>query len=348
MMKNKILVFIVLLANGPLMAEEPKDVFLEANPNSESALQDLPPNEPPYVQTQDEKEAKKILETLPVSEKNNSQTLKKSSEANEIKTEVKETKKESKKSVLYEKPDYSSGRPKVAHPFQDKGLYLIDQNTGTYYYRTQRSTKKSQSMSIRLGMFETPSITAQEGSNQFTFADMYGDNYLPGLLLDYEWKPFSKFRGFSLVMGLGFFTATGSGKYLDPNVRYKSDGTERLAKEEFTFIGLPISAGLLYRLQVFDRQWIAPFISGGLSYYVLAELRDDGRKPHGVGTPAAYGGGGLMFNITSWSKEIAFTMDTEYGIANMWFVGEYRYIAGLNQDLDVTSSFLNFGIAVDY
>tara|TARA_B110001454_G_scaffold219200_1_gene251833 strand:+ start:58056 stop:59048 length:993 start_codon:yes stop_codon:yes gene_type:complete len=326
------LVFAFLYVSTLVCAQSPDDVFLEVDPNTpkaEAPVEDLPPNEPPYTKTQDELEAQKLLNQ-------------------DIPPEVEDTPEAPKKkpapaAKVVETESSQSGRQKIAHPDAKRGLYLIDQNTGKYYYKTEKLSKKNQSTSIRVGSITRPNITMESGGNTYTFQDIYGSNDLTFLMLDYEWQPFRSFGKLGVVMGAGFFTASGNGRFANPAVQ---DGEP--AKETFTFIGLPISLGGIYRLEFSERQWFAPFVIGGGSYYVLAELRDDGKAPKIVGTPAAYAGGGILLNITRWSKDIDFAMDREYGISNMWLSAEFRTIQSGNEDLDVSSDVFNIGISVDY
>jgi hypothetical protein len=313
-----------LFLGAAVWAQKPQDVFLEVDPNTSNAeapVQDLPPNEPPYTKTQDELDAQKIL--------------------NQVSPPALEEPVAEEKKV--ETESGHSGRYKIAHPDAKRGLYLIDQNTGKYYYKTEKLSKKNQSTSIRVGSITPPNISLESGGKTFTFADIYGDQDLPYLILDYEWQPFRSFGKLGVVMGVGFFTASGNGLFANPAVQ---DG--KAAKESFTFVGLPISVGGIYRLEFSDRQWFAPFVVGGGSYYVLGELRDDGKAPKLVGTPAVYAGGGILLNITRWSKDVDFAMDREYGISNMWLSAEFRTIQSANEQLDVSADVFNIGISVDY
>lgn len=333
-MKNRIL-FVFLFFACQLWAQAPGDVFLEVDsqtPKAEAPVEDLPPSEPPYTKTADELEAQEIL-------------IQEAPPPDALVTEapVLEQKKTESRKIEAEDSPASSGRKKIAHPDAKKGLYLIDQNTGRYYYKTEKISKKNQSTSIRIGAVTPPNITAEIGGQPYSFVDIYSEDDLPFLILDYEWQPFRSFGKLGVVMGVGFFTATGNGLFANPSVQ----GGEP-AKEEFTFIGLPISVGGIYRLEFSDRQWFAPFIVGGGSYYVLAELRDDGKAPTIVGTPAGYAGGGILINITRWNKEIDFVMDREYGVSNMWLSAEFRTVQSVNEDLDVSSDIFNIGISVDY
>lgn len=329
-MKLKLILWFMLLTVSAF-SQTPPDVFLEADPATNSAppIEDLPPDEPPYTKSPDELEAQQLLEEEPP----------KQEELSEKKTINLPPQPAQETAAKPSEPN----KKKIAHPDAKKGLYLIDQNTGRYYYKTTKLSQKNQSTSIRFGSITAPNISMQTGGNTYLFEDIYGDSTLPYLLLDYEWQPLRAFGKLGVILGLGFFTASGNGRFVDPSIQ-----SGESAKEGFTFIGLPLSVGGIYRLEFSDTQWLAPFISAGLSYYVLGELRDDGKAPKVLGTPAAYGGGGILFNITTWSKDIDFTLDREYGINNMWLAAEFRTIQSLNEELDISSDLVNFGIAVDY
>ena len=332
-----VLVMSVVSLPSYSQSASPEDVFLEvpsaAPPPTEHVVEDLPPNEPPYTQTPDELEAQNMLHSEPVPKP-----------TSEPKALPRTQGQQASKVVESEETAGQSGRKKIAHPDAKKGLYLIDQNTGRYYYKTQKISQKNQSTSIRFGTITYPNIDIDTGAGTpITFGDIYGENDLSYLMMDYEWQPFRSFGKLGVVFGLGFFTAHGNGRFADPNVKGGAP-----AREGFTLIGLPVSAGGIYRLEFWDKQWIAPFVVGGMSYYVLGEIRDDNKAPKFVGTPAGYAGGGALFNITAWSKEIDFVMDREYGINNMWLYAEFRTVQSLNEDLDVSSDIFNIGIAVDY
>lgn len=297
---------------------------------------DAPPEEPPYTKTKDQVEAEKLndipnnipVEATPPAK--NTPAVTNIPPSDNTNPNV--------NSQFSATPDSY----KISHPDAQKGLYLIDQNTGKYYYKITKEAKKNQTTSIRIGMIDPPDIEAERTVGApFTFSQMYGEDQIPYLMLDYEWQPFTRFGKLGFNLGMGLFTASGNG-------RYKTENTYPEAMESYTFIGLPISLGGLYRFEYGHRQWLAPFINAGVSYYLLAEIRDDGKRPAFLGTPAAYGGGGVMFNITAWDNEIAFNMDREYGISNMWITAEYKIIKSLNEDIDMSANFFNMGISVDY
>jgi len=224
---------------------------------------------------------------------------------------------------------------KEPHPNAKKGLERIRAD-GSYVYRVKIRDRSSTS-TVRFGVSDPPVIKSSDG--QTTFSEMYGSKSVPTLLYDYEWQPLQKFGRLGIQAGFGFLTAQGSG-------RFKSTGEE--AREKYTFIAVPLNLGAIYRLEFMERQWLAPYIAGGGTYFLLAELRDDEKRQHFLGTAAGYGAGGMMFNISRLNRETALTLDSEYGIANLWLTAEYRRVQSVSQDLDMSSNNFNVGISVDY
>jgi hypothetical protein len=244
----------------------------------------------------------------------------------------------------YAVPTYKKGQPLekgvklIQHPDSKKGLLRIEAD-GSYIYKV-KTTPKDQSGIIRFGMMDPPNILSADGNADFK--TMYSSSPIFTLMFDYEWQPFSKYGKLGLQAGGGFSTTSGSGRFLTPDLNGSTE-----AQEKYNFIILPMNLGVIYRLEYFARQWVAPYISGGGSYIAVAEIRDDG-KNNFTGTPAAYGAGGLMFNITALDKAMAYNLDAEYGVGNLWLVGEYRYQKAFSQDLDFTGGILSLGISADF
>ncbi|MNJ92775.1 hypothetical protein D3C87_104490 [compost metagenome] len=224
----------------------------------------------------------------------------------------------------------------IEHPQAAKGLMRIEKD-GTYVYRIKDELegKKNQSASLKFGSIDPPRITAADGT---TFMQMYTSSMVPVLLFDYEWQPFEKFGKLGISAGFGFITASGNGRFLD--------GAP--AEEKYTFIAVPLNAGLVYRMEFSSTQWVAPYVSGGGTYMGVVEMRDDGKTPSIVGVPGAYGAAGVLFNITALSRDTAYTLRNEYAIQNLWVNAEYRHLQTFNEELDFSSGIINVGVAVDY
>ncbi len=235
---------------------------------------------------------------------------------------------------------------KIPHPNAKKGLYLIDRTTGNYYYKTEAKTKKEKTMSIRIGSYEAPVITATTAVGDISFSDIYKESAPTFLLFDYEIIPFESFKQLGLQMGTGFFMTQGSG-ILQVAPTPPATGLVE-AKEQYTFIAIPLNLGLIYRFEYMPRQWFVPYISGGGTYFGLVETRDDGKETKVIGSPAAYGAGGLLLNLTAFDKQTAFIFDREYGISNLWLAAEFRLYQSFSDDLDMSSNVINIGVTVDY
>jgi len=238
--------------------------------------------------------------------------------------------------------DYSSlkntpppkGVKMIHHPDGKKGLMRIEQD-GTYIYKVKTAPKDETGI-VRFGMMDPPKITSADGYTDFK--GMYGSNSIPTLLFDYEWQPFTGFGKLGLQGGFGVAIANGRGHFL-------KDGGE--AQEKYTFLILPLNLGVIYRLEYFKRQWVAPYVAAGGTYIGVAEMRDDG-KNNFSGTPAGYGAGGLMFNITALDRSMAFNLDSEYGVGDLWLVAEYRFQKAFSEDLDFTGGLMSLGISADF
>ncbi|WP_413569376.1 hypothetical protein ACLWBD_02185 [Bdellovibrio sp. HCB117] len=231
------------------------------------------------------------------------------------------------------------GTEYIEHPQAANGLIAITKE-GAYIYRTKESGEYNHTGSFRLGLIDPPRIISADGTTSFD--TMYSGSSQPLFMFDYEWQPFNGYGKFGIQAGFGFMIANGKGRFIE------GDLVGQEAKESYTFLAVPLNLGLVYRLEWMDRQWFAPYVSGGGTYIGVAEFRDDGATPSAVGTPGAYGAAGLLINISAMDRETAFTLKSEYGISNLWVSLDYRYLQTFNEDLDFTSGIAGAGITVDY
>ncbi len=241
---------------------------------------------------------------------------------------------------VFQKPEgpKEGGTRRVEHPRAAEGLIRINKD-GSYQYKTPLK-EKSQSGTFRLGSMTPPTISTSSG---ITFQSMYGNSNLLVTNFDYEWQPFHQSGTLGLDVGSGFATMTAKGTF-----KNKIAGRAARAEESYNIFIIPASAFLTYRFEYVRRQWIVPYITGGATYYGLAEIRDDGRSPNFAGAPATGGGGGILISISRMDAANAFTLSREYGIADMWLVLEARAMQGLSSDIDFTSQTISAGISVDF
>lgn len=235
----------------------------------------------------------------------------------------------------------SGGVEYIHHPQAAQGLMTITKD-GAYIYRVKPPTATTESGTFRVGMIDPPAIQSADGTSDY--GSMYGDSSQAMFMFDYEWKPFNRYGSLGIQAGLGLMYANGQGRFLVADPQFP----DQEAKEEYTFLAVPLNLGVVYRLEWADRQWVAPYVSAGGTYVGVVEFRDDGKSPSVLGTPGVYGAGGLLLNITAMSRETAFNLNSEYGINNLWLALEYRQLQTFSEDLDFSSGIMGAGITVDY
>ena len=245
---------------------------------------------------------------------------------------------------LAEEIDYKSLREpkKIRHPLSKKGLIRITRDR-TYIYKTE-STEQKHAASIRFGVFDP--VNLENPDNAASFDDNYPDAENPIIMIDYEWHFWKTAVGkFGLKAGSGLFFANGNGRFKSG---FAENAHHDAPKEVFTFVAFPNNVGLVYRLQLWDRQLLVPYVDGGLLGFTFAEFRDDGKNPRFGFAPAAYGSAGLAFNLSSIDAIASWTLDSEYGINAVYIVGEYKTIATLGGPFDLSSDVINGGFLMEF
>lgn len=231
----------------------------------------------------------------------------------------------------------------IHHPQAAVGLIRIEKD-GTYVYKTKDKGDVKTTGGFRIGSIDAPKIYSEDGTS---FAKMYSDQ-VPVLMFDYDWQPFKMSQNFKIQAGINIMLANGNGRFAESGPSGSDPTAGEAAKEEYTFAAIPLNVGLAYRFQYMDRQILAPYIIGGGSYIPVIEYRDDGKSTNAVGTPAAYGGGGLLINVGAIDRDTAFTLRSEYGVTNLWVSLEYRYLKSFSEDVDFSSNLISAGLTLDY
>lgn len=225
---------------------------------------------------------------------------------------------------------------KIRHPYAGKGLIKITRDK-TYIYKVPKSDQ-TKAGSIRFGLF-TPKELKNPDTGLF-FTDFY-DSDNPAMLFDYEWQISQKFGKLGFKIGTGLAMAQGSGQF-------ETDANDSLdPKEKFTFIVLPGTVGLIYRMQYWDRQLFIPYVDGGGAVFAFSELRDDGQRPKFGGAIGVYAAAGLGIDLNRFDTISMLELDREYSINGVYFTAEYRYIVGLGR-FDFTSDIINAGLTVEF
>ncbi|MBY0554585.1 hypothetical protein K2P97_08655 [bacterium] len=235
------------------------------------------------------------------------------------------------------------------HPKAKQGLVRIKKD-GTYIYDTERQLKK-ESSHIRFGQANQPEIsisieqTNASGQptgtyNTYQFKDFYDSD--SGLIVgyDYEWFPWVGQGKLGVQAGASAMFVSGHGRLVaTPNAP---------SAESFNFVTMPITLGAVYRLEWKDKQMFAPYASGGGTYVVLIEKREDVSSPKFAGGFGFYGSGGVMMNLGAFDRETSYSLDSEYGISNMWLSLEFKVVEVNNDSFTFSNKYLNAGLSFDF
>lgn len=234
---------------------------------------------------------------------------------------------------------------KVNHPGAgEDGLTRID-SEGNYIYETENELRH-QAMSLRLGYVSNPKMSVeitQHGTSNVTvvdFDDMYDGAEKLSIGFDYEYFFTSSLGRIGLQGGLSFQYAEGNGRL--------ASNPSQLSIEKFTFVTMPIFLGLVYRFEYQDRQKLAPYLSGGGVYTVLAEKRDDESNVKAIGSLGFYASGGALINMSIFSRDMAADFRTEYDISNIWINLEFRTVQVQADSFTYDNSFVQGGVTFDF
>jgi hypothetical protein len=233
------------------------------------------------------------------------------------------------------------GETQVKHPFAEKGLIRIGKDKA-YYYKVNESEQK-RAASMHVGLYDPVNLSNPDSSYHATFAENYDQSSNPTVIFEYEWQgwrnPFGKF---GIRAGTGVFVAQGHGHFVE------GVNANLVPREQFTFVAMPNTLGVIYRMHIWHKQLFVPYAEGGGIAFTFGEFRDDDKAPKWGGALALYGAAGLAVNLTYFDYMTRTQLDREYGINACYLTVEYRHVASLSQRFDFTSDFFNGGFLVEF
>lgn len=235
------------------------------------------------------------------------------------------------------------GETEVKHPLADKGLVEITKDR-TYIYDVKPSEQK-RAGSLHFGFF-SPANLQNPDSPSGSFSDNYQQSSNLMLFFDYEWQIWRIGVGkIGITAGGGMFFAQGHGHYLHPEIQPQD--IRNSPPETFSLAVVPLSVGAIYRLQVWDKQLIVPYGTGGGMLFPFGEFRDDGLGPKFAGSAGLYAAAGAGLNLTYFDRFSALSLDREYGINRVYLIGEFREIVNVGK-YDFGGPLLNFGFTAEF
>jgi hypothetical protein len=221
------------------------------------------------------------------------------------------------------------------------GLVRIDKD-GAYIYEDKRPTK-SQASHLHIGMANQPDLTIDINGFIYNFEDFYGTASAMSIGYDYEYF-FSESNGkLGGQIGVSLQYSSGNGRLVQNPPAESTPSVEK-----FSFATIPLFLGGVYRFEYSNRQWLAPYVAGGAALVGLAEKREDSNSISTTGGFGFYGTAGALLNVSIFDRETSLTLDSEYGIGNLWINLEFKYINVSAETFDYQNAFVQGGMSFDF
>jgi hypothetical protein len=224
-------------------------------------------------------------------------------------------KKKSPKKIYGEKPDH----------INSDGSFIYD------------SKKKSVSnvLYIRGGIYGPPKIKSK--SSDLTYADLYPNRASLVFQIEYDWRLGSTFF---LKLGSGLTSAQGKGQFVG------NTNSEFTPKESFQFYIFPTTLSLAYKFQLWDLQYLTPYVDGGVGYFSYLERRSDGKKTYFGGAPVLTASAGLLISLSIFQS--GSELQNDYGATQSWIDLQYKQVIGLDSRKDFSSNMITVGFAIGF
>ncbi len=233
----------------------------------------------------------------------------------------------------------SSPSPAPTIRFEQTGLKKVTAK-GEYIYKVEESPQ-SWATRFRMGPFAPPNLDNTLSSGDIiSFSDIYGTSPNLMFMVDVEYQLLRKVGKLGLRLGTGFYTANGHGRFLK--------NPAKVSREKYTFFLAPNVLDAIYHFDYFRNQILVPYVFGGGYYFTFAETRDDNMPLRYGGALAANAGGGLALLVNSFDRQASNQLDAEYGINNIYLIGEYEQIVGLNSTFDFSNQLFTGGILIEF
>lgn len=221
------------------------------------------------------------------------------------------------------------------------GLVRIDKD-GAYIYEDTRLVK-NQASHLHIGTANQPELTIDINGFVYNFDDFYETTSALSIGYDYEYF-FTESNGkWGAQVGVSVQYSSGHGRLVQNPPAESTPSVEK-----FVFATIPVFLGGIYRFEYSNRQWLAPYVAGGAALVGLAEKREDSKSINTTGGIGFYGTAGALLNVSIFDRETSLTLDSEYGIGNLWINLEYKYIKVAAETFDYNNGYVQGGVSFDF
>src|SRR5690606_18768098 len=112
---------------------------------------------------------------------------------------------------------------------------------------------------------------------------------------------------------------------------------------------IPITVGLQYAFEMYDKQIFVPYGTAGLDYITGMEFQEtDFDKSKFMGQLGAHLAGGVAISLGWLEQAASFELDKEFGINQTYITVEVRQNISIQQDFDFTSTAVTAGLWLEF
>ena len=212
---------------------------------------------------------------------------------------------------------------------------------GSHSYNVEVTETKN-TFYLRGGVYGPPDIQPVSAGGS-TYKDVYGTGSNFIVTFEYDWL---LTNSIFLKLGSGFTSQEGEGQFSTPIA-----GVE--PRETFQFYIFPTTLSVSYKFQLWNIQYLTPYVEGGLGYFAFVENRSDGDIFSFNGETTKYGGAfvttataGLLISLSIFQS--GSSLQSDYGATQTWLDIQYKQILGLDSRKDFSSNMITGGFAVGF
>jgi hypothetical protein len=223
----------------------------------------------------------------------------------------------------------------------DDGAY--ESAAGTLSAKTKSPSVKRKPAthfaSVHVGSYDPTNLMGDTAG--ITYDNVYNNATVPMVQFDEEWDITRKFGKLGYKAGLGFFTASGDGRFVNiPALQ---------SEEPISLYVIPMTLAGIYHFQYADRQPVAPYIEGGVDYFGMFEIANQSISTFKFGGGAtAHYAAGLAIQLDFLDRSGVWHMYKEYGIQHLYFIGGMRQFFALSSVFDFSAVMYEGGFAFEF
>ena len=217
--------------------------------------------------------------------------------------------------------------------------------------KSRREGKVTAAAGFRIGASMTHTVTASPDFQLRSYEEIYGSSTIPAFEFFYEFQPFRS----EILGNIGIFTSVGA-KVVRGFGKFKSVLTKPVAigggtfseesRTQFSFVSIPITAGLSYRFHLLN--YLRPYATVGFGGVPWAEMRSDSQSGHRGFSRVMNINFGVAVLLDWMNESGAFDMYDSFGIKHSYLSIDYIKRTNLGGNVNFDTNGVLIGMTFEY